>query len=147
MACCITTLKSDRKVLYGLSTPTDQPSTRVHPQGWAIKQSWAERQYEGDALSEDFCCDRSGIIYQRNVYRVRRACELFLSLLCGLFHPPPSPTGWLRLTISKTAPLINIWAARRCLSSPSMSWGSPFLSLGQVPGHGGLFEARLPRWY
>lgn len=58
----------------------------------------------------------------------------------------PWVTGWLRLTSSKTAPLINIWAAQRCLSSPSMSSRSPFLSLGQVPGHAGLFEARLLRW-
>lgn len=71
----------------------------VHPQGCVIEESWAEHRYKGDALlllSEDCCCDRSSSIYLSNVVGIRQACKLFLSLLCGLFNPLPSPVGdWL----------------------------------------------------
>lgn len=68
-------------------------------------------------------------------------------LCCVAFstqHRVPKVTGWL--TRSNTASVINIWAARCCLSSPFMLLWSSFLLLGQMPGHVMLFETRSLRW-
>lgn len=145
------TWKSDIMVLYGLLTSTDQPSTLGPSPGMRhqgkLSRTSIQRWCSSLALSP-----RTAAVIEA----AASTCRMWLesdkpassfSLCCVAFsthHRVPWVTGWL--TSSKTAPLINIWAAQRCLSSPFMSLGSPFLSLGQMPGHAGLFEACLLRW-
>lgn len=132
------------------------PPPRVNPWGHVIWQSWTECQYKGDAvlpllLSLLLSLSEDTLLWYKQRHlpaECGQACEFFLSLCCAAFsthHQFPRVTGWLRLTSSKTAPLINILAARHYLSTPSMSSGSPFLALGQAPGHASLFEACLLR--
>lgn len=103
VAFSVTTLQSDTMVLPDLLTPTDQPST-LGPSSGTVSSSKAEQNVDLKVtlsplfLSEHFCCDRSSI-HQSNVAGVRQACKFFLSLLCGLFNPTPSPAGdWLAET-------------------------------------------------
>lgn len=132
------------------------PPPRVNPWGHVIWQSWTECQYKGDAvlpllLSLLLSLSEDTLLWYKQRHlpaECGQTCEFFLSLCCAAFsthHQFPRVTGWLRLTSSKTAPLINILAARHYLSTPSMSSGSPFLALGQAPGHASLFEACLLR--
>lgn len=97
-------------------------------------------------LSKDCCCDISSSIYQSNMSGVKQVCQFFLSLLCGLFNPPQSPAGhWL----AETNQLKDTFTDQYLSSSALPELRIPVirgLSLGQVPGHAGLFEARLLRW-
>lgn len=108
--------------------------TWVHPRGRYIEEGWAEHRYKGGLLfflsvSLRTAAAAAAAVTEAiaSTCRMQLESDETLSLfVVRLFHPPPRvprATGWL--TDTKAAPLINIWAARSCLSSPFMSPRSP----------------------
>lgn len=82
------------------------------------------------------CCDRGSSIYLPNAAGIRRACQLFPSLLCAFSTHRPESRGQLAGSPAQRQPHWSIF------EQPSDAWalhschrGPPFLALGQMPGH------------
>ena len=150
VAFSMTALQWDKMVLCSLLTSTDQPSTRGSSTGTRILAELSRMSIQRwcSALSPRTAAAIEAAATSRNLPESDKPASS-LPLCCVAFSTRrrvPWANERQRRASSKTAPLINIWAAR--LGPRPRRWGPPSIpsrwdKCQDMPR---LFEARLLRW-